>query len=183
MQRLHLVCWLHPCYNISILPLALHCIISIASLNRFNISIFKIFAEIYILLHDKERFFQKLSQWWKQKNCFFAEIFLNKFKLRIWSCKIITYLLTTISLERRRRLNVKQTLRSSRSQMFFKKSVLGNFAWRFQACNFIKKRLQHRCFPMKFAKFLRTPIFTEHLQWLLLAQKTSRKPTAHLVCV
>ena len=30
------------------------------------------------------------------------------------------------------------------------------------------KRLQHRCFPMKIAKFLRTPFFTEHLQWLLL---------------
>ena len=26
-----------------------------------------------------------------------------------------------------------------------------------QACNFIKKRLQHRCFSMKFAKILRTP--------------------------
>ena len=27
---------------------------------------------------------------------------------------------------------------------------------RCQACNFTKKRLQHRCFPMKFAKLLRT---------------------------
>ena len=26
------------------------------------------------------------------------------------------------------------------------------------ACNFIKKRLQHRCFPVNIAKFLRTPI-------------------------
>ena len=34
---------------------------------------------------------------------------------------------------------------------------------RCQACNFIKKRLQHRCFPMKFTKSLRTPFFTEHL--------------------
>ena len=30
--------------------------------------------------------------------------------------------------------------------------ILKNFA---QACNFIKKRLQHRCFPVKFAKFPR----------------------------
>ena len=37
-----------------------------------------------------------------------------------------------------------------------------------QNCNFIKKSLQHRFFPVKFAKFLRTPCFTEHLQWLLL---------------
>ena len=28
-----------------------------------------------------------------------------------------------------------------------------------QACNFIKKRLQHRCFPMKFTKSLKTPFF------------------------
>ena len=32
----------------------------------------------------------------------------------------------------------------------------------------LKKRLWHRCFPVKFAKFLRTPFLTEHLQWLLL---------------
>ena len=29
-----------------------------------------------------------------------------------------------------------------------------------------KKRLQHRCFSVKFAKFLRTPFFKEHLRWL-----------------
>ena len=29
-------------------------------------------------------------------------------------------------------------------------------------------RLQRRCFPVKFAKFLRTSFFTEHLRWLLL---------------
>ena len=27
-----------------------------------------------------------------------------------------------------------------------------------QACNFIKNRLQYRCFPVNFVKFLRTPI-------------------------
>ena len=27
-----------------------------------------------------------------------------------------------------------------------------------QVCNFIKKRLQHWCFPMNIAKVLRTPI-------------------------
>ena len=31
-----------------------------------------------------------------------------------------------------------------------------------------KKRLWHRCFPLNFAKFLRTPFFTEHTRWLLL---------------
>ena len=70
--------------------------------------------------------------------------------------------------------------------MFFKIGILKNFAnfrgkylsWSLfsivagpQACNFIKKRLQDRCFILvKFAKFLRTPYLTEHLQWLLLKQ-------------
>ena len=38
----------------------------------------------------------------------------------------------------------------------------------FQIYNFIKKRLQHMCFSVKFAKFLSTPFFTEHLQRVLL---------------
>ena len=37
-----------------------------------------------------------------------------------------------------------------------------------QPCNFIKKRLQHQGFPVKFAKVLRIPFFKEHLWWLLL---------------
>ena len=32
----------------------------------------------------------------------------------------------------------------------------------------LKKRLWHRCFPVNFAKFLRTTFFIEHLWWLLL---------------
>ena len=32
----------------------------------------------------------------------------------------------------------------------------------------LKKRLWHRCFPVNFANFLRTPLFAEHLSWLLL---------------
>ena len=31
-----------------------------------------------------------------------------------------------------------------------------------------EKKLWHRCFPVKFAKVLRTPFFTEQLRWLLL---------------
>ena len=62
--------------------------------------------------------------------------------------------------------------RSSRSQMFFITSVLKNFAiftgehlcWslfliKLQACNFIKKRPQYRCFPVNIVKFLRTTFF------------------------
>ena len=51
--------------------------------------------------------------------------------------------------------------RCSSKQVFLKISGL-------QGCSFIKKRLQQRCFPVKFEKFLRTHFFTEHLRWLLL---------------
>ena len=33
----------------------------------------------------------------------------------------------------------------------------------------LKKRLWQRCFPVNFANFLRTPLLTEHIRWLLLA--------------
>ena len=67
--------------------------------------------------------------------------------------------------------------------MFFKIGALKSFAnftgkhlccsiilknLQLKACNFIKKRHQHRCFSVKFAKFLRPPFFIEHLRWLLL---------------
>ena len=37
-----------------------------------------------------------------------------------------------------------------------------------KTCNVIKKRLQHRWFHVKFAKFSRTHFFKEHLWWPLL---------------
>ena len=69
--------------------------------------------------------------------------------------------------------------------MFCKKGVLRNFA-KFtgkplhQSLYFnknaglrlailLKKELWHRCFPVNFATFLRTPIFKEHFWWLLLS--------------
>ena len=37
-----------------------------------------------------------------------------------------------------------------------------------KACNFIKKRLWHRCFPVNFVKFLKTPFLQNTSGWLLL---------------
>ena len=42
-----------------------------------------------------------------------------------------------------------------------------------KACNFIKKRLQHRRFPAKSAEFVRTPISKNICERLLLSQATS----------
>ena len=46
-----------------------------------------------------------------------------------------------------------------------------------EACNFIKKRLQRRCFLMNIAKFLRTAFFIEHLWRMLLNSKKLQQGT------
>ena len=75
-------------------------------------------------------------------------------------------------------------LGSSRPEVFCEKGVLRNFT-KFtgkhlcqslffnkvaglRLATLLKKRLWHRCFPVNFVKFLRTPFFIEHLWWLLL---------------
>ena len=60
--------------------------------------------------------------------------------------------------------------------MFFIVCVLWNFAmftgkhlcWSLKVCNFTKKRLQHRCFPMNITKLFKNQLFIEHLRWPLL---------------
>ena len=50
--------------------------------------------------------------------------------------------------------------------MFFKIDVLKKFVnltVNNLSCNFIKKRLRHRCFNKNIVKFLRTDSFIEHL--------------------
>ena len=75
----------------------------------------------------------------------------------------------------------KRTIRSSCSLMFFKIGVLKNFLickgkhqlWslfsiNLQACNFVKKGLQHSYLPVNITRFLRAAFFREHLRWLFL---------------
>ena len=74
--------------------------------------------------------------------------------------------------------------RSSHQEVFYKKRVLRNFA-KFtgkhlcqglffhkvadhRPVTLLKRRFRHRCFPVNFAKFLRTFFLTEHLRSLLL---------------
>ena len=78
--------------------------------------------------------------------------------------------------------------RSSLRMCYVKKCVLKSFAnftgkhmhcslflIRLKTCNFIKRRLQHRCFPVKFAKILRTPILENICERLLLIAEMFRK--------
>ena len=81
-----------------------------------------------------------------------------------------------------------KNVRSSRPEVLCKKDVLRNFT-KFtgkhlrqslvynkvadlRSVTLLKKRLWHRCFPVNFVKFLRTPFFIEHLWWLLLKTST-----------
>ena len=54
-------------------------------------------------------------------------------------------------------------VRSNLSQMLFEIDALKNFEifW-------IKKSLQHRCFPVNIVKYLKKSFFTEFLLWVLL---------------
>ena len=76
----------------------------------------------------------------------------------------------------------KKKNRSNCPQVFYNKGALKNFArftgkhlcqslfffLKYMPATLFKKRLWRKCFPVNFAKFLRTPIFTEHLWWLFL---------------
>ena len=74
--------------------------------------------------------------------------------------------------------------RSSRLEVFCKKSVLRNYEKTHRKAPvpglffniigdlrpaiLLKKTIWHKCFPVNSAKFLRKPFHTEHLRWLLL---------------
>ena len=61
----------------------------------------------------------------------------------------------------------RSQLRRSHRRCSVRKGVPRNFTkftGKHQACNFIKKRLWHSCFPVNFAKFLRTAYLTKHLR-------------------
>ena len=92
-------------------------------------------------------------------------------------------MLQNMPISHAKRQSFKQH-RNSRPKMFCKIGALRNFT-KFtgkhlcqslfvnntaglRPATWLKKRLWHRCFPVKCAKFLRTPFLTEHLQWLLL---------------
>ena len=52
--------------------------------------------------------------------------------------------------------------------MHFTTFTGNHLCWSLKAWNFSKKRLQRRCFPVKFARFLRTPILKNICKRLLL---------------
>ena len=77
------------------------------------------------------------------------------------------YLLTSFSTKG----TTKEEVFLKVSQILQKTSVLEclfNNVAGLRACKFVKKIFQHRCFPVKFATFLRTPTLTNVCEQLLL---------------
>ena len=68
----------------------------------------------------------------------------------------------------------KFTGKHLRQSLFFNK-IAG-----LRPATLLKKRLWHRCFPVNFVKFLRTPLFIEHLWWLLLHDILSVKESSNV---
>ena len=84
-------------------------------------------------------------------------------------------------------LVLKVKFRSSRLQMFFKIGVLKFSQYYQHLCwnNFIKKRLQHQCFSMNIAKFLRTAMAASgyiHYFLVLLFLTLSSSPFFFFLC-
>ena len=59
-----------------------------------------------------------------------------------------------------------------RTEVFYKRDLSEHFRSsrpvRLRPATLSKMRLLHRCLPVNFVKFLRTPFFIEPLQWVLL---------------
>ena len=113
---------------------------------------------------------------------------------QLWNQLKLYFRLILLLLLSLRRVQFSDFLRSSRPEVFCKKSVLRNFT-KFtgkhlcqglffnkvaglRAATLLKKRLWHRCFAENFGKYLRTPFFSEHLRWLLLFLNTGN---GHLI--
>ena len=67
-------------------------------------------------------------------------------------------------LQRQSFADILQNRSSKKFRKFHRKTAvlesLFNKVAGLKTCNFIKKRLQHRCFPAKFEKFSRIPLAT-----------------------
>ena len=126
----------------------------------FEIGVLKNFANFAGKNLCWSLFLIKLQAYSKQKQSF-AHVLKNFVnfpeKHLCWSLFLIKFLTNFI----------KGTLTqvfSCEIQKIFKNTLIQNSS---SGC-FCQKRLQHKCLTVKFAKFLRTSFFTEHLRWLLL---------------
>ena len=86
------------------------------------------------------------------------------------SCLILRFLKRYRSSHRKCRSSHRRFIVRKYVVKNFENFTLESFLWscRLWACKFLKKRLQHKCFPVKFAKLRRTPILKSICRQLLL---------------
>ena len=153
----------------------------------FSFEYLEIFINTYFEEHLQTAFSDdgQLRSWMGQWCCFgvvMDDLKQVNFLLCCFYLRVCTHFFLTDKIyEMSRWANTLSKSRSSCSQMFFKIDSLKIFAiftgkhlcW-IVFFSFIKEILQHRCFPVNIAKFLRTSFFTEHQQLLL---KVNNKDT------
>ena len=85
-----------------------------------------------------------------------------------WVCDTIRYLVPEVCLHRKWKSGT--IFQKQPPEVLYKKGVLRNFT---KLClspaTLLKKRLWHRCFPLDFAKFVRTPFLQNNSGRLLLS--------------
>ena len=77
-------------------------------------------------------------------------------------CHVIEVVVRGVLQKRCFKIFTKLTGKHTCARVSFFNKVAG------QACNFIKKRVWHSCFPVNFVKFLRTLFSIEYVWWLLM---------------
>ena len=101
-----------------------------------------------------------------ESSTFFGREFLNNWKAVVRRCSVKKVLLEISQNSQENTCARDSFLIKLQACIFIKKRL-----WR--PATLLKKALCHRCFPVNFEKFLKTPSFTEHLQWLLLIALTA----------
>ena len=122
----------------------------------------------------KQLYWNRTSAW--GFSCKFTSYFQKTFsKEHIWKVRD-SNLLRNEKSSRNTNKTFTSKSRSSHPDLFCKKRCSCKFCRilrkttvsKLQATTLLKNRLWHRCFPLNFAKFLRTPFYKEYLRWLLL---------------
>ena len=75
---------------------------------------------------------------------------------------------------------VKQFIRLGVAEAVVQRCSIKKVFLEIRPATLLKKRLWHKCFPVNFAKFLRTPFFIEQPWWLLLELQIVTFSVLHL---
>ena len=128
---------------------------------KFSCWFFQIFKNHISLQNNSRRLLLQIQYWdlrfksYSNRNSLLKNAFL--LEAVVWRCSVKKMFL--------------EILQNSQENTRARVSFLIKLQARPRPATLLKKKLWHRCFPVNFAKFLRTTFLTKHLWWL------------HLLCV